>query len=74
MTESSILEVLSNVSDLLLEETEAKYPVFDTEISAWKKSAARCSTMIYHIAEPVKIRIRTVESWKNLTRHSSSTK
>ena len=72
MTESAILDVLNSVSDLLSDEAGLNFPVFDTEISAWKKSTLNCANMVYRIAEPVRIRIRTVESWKNLNRYSSS--
>lgn len=70
MSESKIIELLSIESERMLEESSSMYPMFDTEISAWKENVTTFSSQ--RVQEPVRVRIRTVESRQTLTRNSSS--
>jgi hypothetical protein len=72
MTDTNIIAFLSDMSDELSKNEVDLNPDFTTEISAWKPNNAILPTMLQQVPSPVKIRIRTVENRKMLTRHSSS--
>lgn len=72
MTEAGIIELLSNVSEDIQCDSFNSIPIFDTDISAWKNISTACSSVVRPAQEPVRIRIRTVESRRPLTRNSSS--
>ncbi|OMJ65523.1 hypothetical protein SteCoe_38063 [Stentor coeruleus] len=72
MTEAGIIELLSNVSDDFLSNSTFSFPLFETDLSAWKNISSTYP-VAKSIPEPVRIRIRTVESRRPLTINSSST-
>lgn len=72
MTEAGIIELLSNVSEDIQCDSIGSIPIFDTDLSAWKNISTTCSAVVRSAQEPVRIRIRTVESRRPLTRNSSS--
>ncbi|OMJ74201.1 hypothetical protein SteCoe_26926 [Stentor coeruleus] len=73
MTEAGIIELLSNVSEDVLCDSVGSIPIFDADLSAWKSINTTCSNAFKLTQEPVRIRIRTVEICRPLTRNSSST-
>ena len=70
--EKKIIEYLSFESEKLSEDFNGKYPIFDTEISAWKETPSSNQNIVFKVVEPVRIRIRTIENRKELNRNSSS--
>lgn len=72
MTEAKIIELLSFESEKMFEDPREPYPMFDTEISAWKESKSNFNCSSPKKNEEVRVRIRTVVSRGSLTRNSSS--
>lgn len=72
MTEAGIIELLSNVSDDFLSSSTLSFPLFETDLSAWKNISNTYPAVARSVPEPVRIRIRTVENRRPFTINSSS--
>ena len=72
MNEASLIELLSNESEKYSEDSSTIFSVIDTEISGWKENTSSTFVIAKKIAEPVRIRVRKIESRHILARNSSS--
>lgn len=72
MNEASLIELLSNESEKISEESLNINSVIDTDISGWKENTSSTFSIPKQLNEIVKIRIRVTGATNNLIRYSSS--